>query len=300
MPSSNRGYSRHYPDGRIDFFQIGLSLPDAVPPHAIDTLFDWPTQSIDPIHVCEIGYENCSPQKRVTNAFHHYSLRYVFKGEGFFCGKPVRRGTGFISVPDEPFTVTVNPKNPMSFVFIAFYGTYAAALLMRAKIDLNNHVFACDWTDKVEAQVKSLLYARDTEGDTQLQLIALLYAALSMHRGNAGGETDVYRAASISYVDRAAAFIDHNYSGNIAIRSVAEYLGISEKYLSLLFKRYKGCSPKQYLLRRRIDSACELLRTTDMYIYEIADIVGYGDYTLFTRLFAKMVGVTPTQYRRRE
>ncbi len=297
MLSTNRGYSRHYPDGRIDFFRLDSPIPTAIPSQGIDTLFDWPTQSIDSLHVGEVGYENCSPKKQVTNAFNHYSMRYVLRGEGFFCDKPVHQGMGFISVPGQPFTVSVNPENPMSFVFVGFYGTYAAALLKRAGIAHANDVFVCPWVDAVEDMIKRLLYARDADYDIPLRLTSTLYAVLSLHRGSAEEALSPASASPSSYVNRAAAFIDHHYTDNITIRSVAKYIGISEKYLSMLFHQYKGCSPKSYLLRMRIDSARELLRTTDMYIYEIASIVGYDDYTLFTRLFTKYVGMTPTQYR---
>ena len=65
-----------------------------------------------------------------------------------------------------------------------------------------------------------------------------------------------------------------------------------------MFKRNIGLSPQVYLLNYRIDRACELLRTTDKSVSEVAYSVGFQDYSNFSRQFKARCLKSPTAYRK--
>lgn len=65
-------------------------------------------------------------------------------------------------------------------------------------------------------------------------------------------------------------------------------------------RRGAGCSPKDYLLRIRLDRAKELLATTDLPVAAVARRVGYDDPAYFSRLFTRRVGVAPVHFRIQE
>lgn len=81
------------------------------------------------------------------------------------------------------------------------------------------------------------------------------------------------------------------------VRSMAEHFGYSEKYLIYLFKRNTGLSPLQYLTKKKLLRAEEMLANSDMTVKGIAGMLHY-DYYYFMRLFRKATGMTPTQYRK--
>ena len=78
---------------------------------------------------------------------------------------------------------------------------------------------------------------------------------------------------------------------------MAEQYRISPGYLSLLFTEQVGANFIDYLTERRIKKAKEMLKDTEMKIYEIAGAVGYNDSYYFSNCFKKVVGVTPSDYR---
>lgn len=92
-------------------------------------------------------------------------------------------------------------------------------------------------------------------------------------------------------------YVDRNYSENITLTSISKDFGISSGYLSVLFNDHIGQKFIDYLTNLRIQNAKNLLKRTDLKIYEIADKVGYRDAYYFSTAFKKIVGINPTDYR---
>ncbi|MGE5581622.1 MAG: response regulator [Bacillota bacterium] len=101
-------------------------------------------------------------------------------------------------------------------------------------------------------------------------------------------------------VEEVRRHIEENYAQDITLSEMANQYKISPGYLSLLFTERTGKNFIEYLTERRIKKAQELLKHTDMKIYEIACAVGYNDSYYFSSCFKKVVGVTPSEYRENE
>lgn len=91
--------------------------------------------------------------------------------------------------------------------------------------------------------------------------------------------------------------IDSKYDEIIDLQELAGNLYISPDYLRHIFKQRIGESPLNYLIRRRLDSACELLNITDLPVGEIAHRVGLDNAYYFSRIFHKRIGQSPSKYR---
>lgn len=92
-------------------------------------------------------------------------------------------------------------------------------------------------------------------------------------------------------------YIDLHYMENITVRQIAESMHYSAAYLTTLFRTETGITINAALTERRMNVAAELLRTTDLHVYEIAERVGYSDVKYFTQLFRKACNMQPTAYR---
>lgn len=96
-------------------------------------------------------------------------------------------------------------------------------------------------------------------------------------------------------------FIQDNYqNSNLTFEEVAAVGGISKSYLSKLFRAKLDMSYIEYLILVRMDRACILLRTTDISVNEIAQMVGYANVPSFRRTFKDRYGVSASEYRKRE
>lgn len=109
-------------------------------------------------------------------------------------------------------------------------------------------------------------------------------------------EEDTKRQGS-QLVRMALEYIAEHYTENLTLTEVAEGIGISGGYLSTLFHQDLKCGFVDYLNRVRIDRACCYLEQNYLKTYEIAYKVGFRDEKYFSKVFKKMKGMTPKEYR---
>ena len=83
----------------------------------------------------------------------------------------------------------------------------------------------------------------------------------------------------------------------LTVSTVAERYGMNASSLSHRFKKQMGCNISDYIFTCKMNHACALLRSTDQTVAEIAQQVGYSQYTSFVRQFKRQKGLTPTAYR---
>lgn len=100
-----------------------------------------------------------------------------------------------------------------------------------------------------------------------------------------------------SKVLMAIEYIRNNYSRQISLEDIAEYAGISRIYLSQLFKKETGKNIRDYLAEYRLSKAKELLLTSNLKIYTISELCGFGSAQYFNRIFKKMTGFSPYQFK---
>jgi AraC-like DNA-binding protein len=91
--------------------------------------------------------------------------------------------------------------------------------------------------------------------------------------------------------------IDEDFHRDVAMKSIAEQMHISESYASHAFKDWYGISPKQYLTERRLGEAQRLLQLTKLSVNEIGEKVGFSSASHFITIFAKYIGLSPAKYR---
>lgn len=99
------------------------------------------------------------------------------------------------------------------------------------------------------------------------------------------------------FIKEAREYIEEHYAENLTLGEVAEYIGISSGYLSTLFMQILGCGFVDYLQEFRIMRSCNYLQQNYLKTYEIAYKVGFHDEKYFSRVFKKLRGMSPKEYR---
>ena len=100
-----------------------------------------------------------------------------------------------------------------------------------------------------------------------------------------------------AHIRRALQYISTHYAQPLTVASVAGEIGLSPNYFATLFRQKVGETFHAYLLRVRVEEGKQLLLSTRDPLTDIAVALGFADQSYFCRVFKKLVGMTPGQYR---
>jgi two-component system response regulator YesN len=98
-------------------------------------------------------------------------------------------------------------------------------------------------------------------------------------------------------INEAIIYINNHFTEVITLQDVADLVKLSKNYFSELFKRETGLNFIDYIIQQRVKRAKKLLQTTRLNVYEIAEKSGFNDVKYFSKLFKKLVGMSPKQYQ---
>lgn len=105
------------------------------------------------------------------------------------------------------------------------------------------------------------------------------------------------RTSRFRNLEATLEFLHQNIHRKITLSEMASHAGISVSHFSSLFKQQTDYSPVAYFIHLKVQRACTLLSLSQSTVQEIAYDVGYDDPYHFSRIFKKVVGVSPSQYR---
>ncbi len=114
----------------------------------------------------------------------------------------------------------------------------------------------------------------------------------SMNKQKTLQDADMIEGGIVAYIDA------HYGEQTLSLASVADEFHISQSYLSSLFKQTQGINFSTYIENIRIDKAKELLKTTDLSITRISEMVGYGSTNSFCRAFKRVTHLNTSEYRK--
>jgi AraC family transcriptional regulator len=147
----------------------------------------------------------------------------------------------------------------------------------------------------LEADIQSGLPAGKLYGESLLTALAV---HLQRRYGVAPPKDEKTRnGLPKTRLNRVLEYIEANLHQDVALTALAETAGMSPHYFSEMFRQSTDFSPHQYVLRRRIERARKLLHDARVSVFEAGVRSGFSEPSHFTKMFRRIVGVTPTRYR---
>ena len=98
-------------------------------------------------------------------------------------------------------------------------------------------------------------------------------------------------------VTNVVRYMYKNINKILTLDQIAQEFELSKSYLNAIFQANTQHSPMDFFINLKMKEACKILRSSDLYIYEVAGQLGYSDQYYFSRLFKKVVGMTPKEYK---
>ena len=244
-----------------------------------------------PIYVTELGRSSADEPRRALPQIRNYYILHIMTGGVLrFSDKKLERSTALLL--SEGLAHSFSFDAGFDHFWIGFGGTGARKLLEAFALPTDSHTtLGVKDIDPLADRLARALDKINESRDSTLALSLLLSVLPHL---------DICKKhASPTIAERAAAFMDTSFAYGITMEDVAEVVSVSEKHLYKLFVRELSLSPKQYLIRKRMTVAKELLTATDMRIGEIAHSVGYPSALAFSSAYRSYFSLSPTDERER-
>lgn len=145
--------------------------------------------------------------------------------------------------------------------------------------------------DKVFSVYKST-HTTLKKANLQNLLLRLVFDVIDLSQAESNRSTS-------RFIQLAFSYIDNHSSEAIGIKKLSKHVGLSESYFKALFKKEVGLPPAEYITRLRIDSAREMLLTSDTKITELAHSLGFCSSQHFSAVFKRHTNMTPREYRKK-
>ncbi|MEW6047950.1 MAG: helix-turn-helix domain-containing protein [Bacillota bacterium] len=166
-------------------------------------------------------------------------------------------------------------------LLLTLAASYSAALELAAPQQ--------DLVESVQRFARKLLFSRTVEDACLVSEEALLRIAERV--------VACRRPRGLTVLSSMIEYINAHYAEPITLSHLAGVAGLNPSYLSHAFKRVAGCSLSEYMRRLRVERAKDLLAGTTLTVREVAERVGVPDAAYFSRIFRRLEGVSPQQYR---
>ncbi|MBE6627344.1 MAG: helix-turn-helix domain-containing protein [Ruminococcaceae bacterium] len=246
-----------------------------------------------------------------------FEFSYIVSGNGLYALRDgacmIKEGDVFLFGANQVHCITDrDPETPM----LLFNLQFESRLIWSPLSDMLNERYLqffngkcerldpfADSTARIARIMKQIMQENQAKNvGYQLMIKAYLYQIIGELIRGCGVSfeepADGARQRSLFGMDQAMTYINGHLDAPLSLEEIASVAGFTRTYFSTLFTELNGLTTWDYITIRRIERSCELLRKTDLPIIEVAQRCGYENLSNFNRMFLRIVGTSPSVYRR--
>jgi AraC-like DNA-binding protein len=193
---------------------------------------------------------------------------------------------------------SADENNPWTIYWIHFKGVTSEAFLQMMMQKMGSPVFPVSFKEN-RLQLFEEIYTNLEKG---YSIDNMCYASLSLQYFLASCCFDnnynhQLKKEKDDSIDLCIKFMQKNINTTLSLSEIAKAVSLSSSHLTTLFKKKTGFSLIEYFNQLKTQKACQYLLFTDLRVNEIANNLGFDDPYYFTRMFTKIIGVSPVKYR---
>lgn len=251
----------------------------------------------------KVKYHYVQKQKGVDYAM----LIYCTDGKGWYTiyGKryELRENQFIIIPPHTPYSFGAEEHDPWTIYWIHFRGKLTSSFLpshslpasilpsehsrMQDRIELFEEIYSC----------YSLGYIKEYMTYSSVCLYQFLASFLWVEQFR---HSQIPSLKEYPFSSKVIHYMQENLEKNLSLAQLSAYFKYSSSHFSLLFHQETGVSPINYFIRLKIQKACQYIALTNLKLNEIATKLGFEEPAYFTRIFTKIMGISPSAYRKKE
>lgn len=257
---------------------------------------------INLLYITQASYEP-GWEESVIHTHHFTELFYVVSGKGKFMANdrffPIQTNDMIIVNPNVSHAEYVSGDTKLEYIVL---GIDNLQFSFRGSKGLEGYQISSLHANKDEVFLylrQILREVQDKEDNYEIicrnLLECLVYFLSRKTKSSLSFEASKRTLKECRFIEQ---YLDEHFSENITLQTLSNITYMNKYYLGHAFKEYKGMSPINYLIKRRIQEAENLLETSNYSIAKISHAVGFSSQSYFTQVFRKEKGISPNQYRR--
>lgn len=259
---------------------------------------------ISNLFITDIGYYPKAKfhyRERPHGADQHI-LIYCLEGSGEVIIKKNKHGIeagDFFVVPMKTaHTYSANEFTPWTIYWIHFKGNISSSLIDLLNKRINGYKGFIKYNEQSISLFNEMYnqlergYGKDSLIYANMCLYHFLSAVIYNYRFDPNDKFSHKDA-----IDNAIDFISSHISEMLTLEKMAASVNLSPSHFSYSFKKKTGFSPIEYFNHLKVQKACQYLLFTDLRIREIAEELGIDDPYYFSRMFTKVMGISPKNYK---
>jgi len=258
---------------------------------------------INTLYVTDIGYYPKAKfhyRERIHGAEQHV-LIYCHEGRGKLKIRKTEykiEAGDFFTIPIKTaHTYAADEKDPWTIFWIHFKGTVANQIVasIEKKAGLKGFIFNNEKSIELFNEIYTQL-ERGYSSDNLMYANMCLWHFLTTFLFNDKYDTSG-KLSNKDSIDLAIDYLSNNINKVLSLEEMAKEVNISPSHFSYLFKKKTGFSPIEYFNHLKVQKACQYLLFTKLRIKEISQELGIEDPYYFSRMFSKVMGIAPNDYR---
>ncbi len=257
------------------------------------------------LYITDIGYFPRAKEHFRTRpkGAGQYILIFCIEGQGdiIIDEQKVSLSTNqFCLIPEKTSHSYASSKhNPWSIYWVHFQGTKVNEVCKQ--IPLYGDVLLRESTKAGRETLFNEFFDILNKGVTldRMLYIGMCFWSLLSSFAYASLYTDM-RAAEVNLVNTMTDFLKENIDKILKLEDLVAHAGCSSTHLYTLFKKETGHSPINFFILLKMQEACRYLSFSNQSIKEISFALGYDDQYYFSRLFKKIIGISPRNYRKKD
>lgn len=215
----------------------------------------------------------------------------------------IEKNQYIILPPHVPYSFEADANDPWTIYWIHFQGKLSESFLSP---NSSPKTILSDERSRQQVRIQlfeetynsfAMGYIKEYLSYSSMCLYTLLSTFLFQEQFRHNGAPNHHE---LSFSMRVIHYLQEHVETNLTLQDLAKYFKYSESHFSTLFQKETGSSPISYFTRLKIQKACQYIELTDMKLNEIAMRLGFGEQAYFSRVFTKIMGMSPSAYRKKE
>lgn len=260
------------------------------------------------LYILTKGIQKCEPNHSYGPMIREkYLIHFILDGKGIFRKNNVTStltaGQFFTIFPGEQTYYEADAESPWEYAWFSFDGSSVAKILNTMGITPESPIGHIKNFDNTAQDLRRIVHERVMTYAATLALQGNFYQLLAQLSPDVQPSEEInIKKVDIAhiYTHKSINIIRERYQQtDFKIKDISEALMVNTSYLTAIVKKTTGSTLQAYLIDYRIQKSKYYLETPDLSISEVAEKVGYTNPVSFTRFFKKIVGLTPSDYKKR-